>query len=267
VRVSGNDPDPGLFHGRQLLLLGAKREAVLDLSEVLRYGIDSYGDQDHVCVYGMPPRDWYAHGIRLLGRTAVECTVDKLGRSIAGDISVLVRSARTAPEVVVIDPFVGSGNTLYWIQRLLPGSRCLGFEASSAVFRLTQLNLAKLGADIGILNTGFAAGLTGADAPPGALVIAFVAPPWGRALDPVAGLDLRRTQPPVGEVVDLVIQRFPGHPLLIAVQVYERTDPGSVDELDDRVEWSDLHQYELFSAGQNHGLWLGTTGWAPGSAT
>ena len=39
-------------YDRELLLLGAKRNAVLDLWEVQRYGSDSYGDTDFVSVYG-----------------------------------------------------------------------------------------------------------------------------------------------------------------------------------------------------------------------
>jgi hypothetical protein len=42
-------------YDRELLLLGAKRNAVLNLWEVQRYGSDSYGDTDYVSVYGMRP--------------------------------------------------------------------------------------------------------------------------------------------------------------------------------------------------------------------
>ena len=66
--------EPSPAYDRQLLLFGAKRAAVLDLWEVQRYGGDSYRDADHVSIYGMRPGDWYARGVRLLGRTAVECT-------------------------------------------------------------------------------------------------------------------------------------------------------------------------------------------------
>ena len=61
-------------YNRQLLLSGAKRNAVLELWEVERYGIDSYDDPAYVSVYRTRPADWYAKGVRLLGRTAVECT-------------------------------------------------------------------------------------------------------------------------------------------------------------------------------------------------
>ena len=55
------------FYDRQLLL-GAKRNALLELWEVQQYGIDSNNDADYVSIYGMRPPDWYAQGIRLLGR-------------------------------------------------------------------------------------------------------------------------------------------------------------------------------------------------------
>ena len=65
-------------YDRQLILSGVKRNTVLNLSEIQAYGSDSYGDADYVCIFGMRPADWYAKGIRLLGRTAVECTRDDL---------------------------------------------------------------------------------------------------------------------------------------------------------------------------------------------
>jgi hypothetical protein len=71
-------------YDRSLLLLGAKRNEVLTLAEVLDYGIDSFGDRDYLKLYGMTPTHWYARGIRLLGRTAVECTRDDLGGHYAG---------------------------------------------------------------------------------------------------------------------------------------------------------------------------------------
>ena len=74
-----NTASKGPAYDRQLLLEGAKRNAVLDLIEVQRYGIESWGDPDYVCIYGLRPADWYGKGIRILGRTAVECTRDELG--------------------------------------------------------------------------------------------------------------------------------------------------------------------------------------------
>ena len=81
------DPPAGLRYDRALLLLGAKRNEVLTLGEIHRYGVDSFGDPDYLQLYGMTPDQWYARGIRLLGRTAVECTRDELARAIADDVA------------------------------------------------------------------------------------------------------------------------------------------------------------------------------------
>ena len=125
------------MYDRQLLL-GAKRNSVLELSEVQRYGLDSYGDADYVSIYGMPPTDWYAKGIRLLGRTAVECTRDRLADAIGQDVALTLATVSPAARAFVIDPFVGSGNTLYWLLRHLAAARGIGFEVDATVFQLTR---------------------------------------------------------------------------------------------------------------------------------
>jgi hypothetical protein len=43
-----NDRQP--LYNRELLLFSAKRDAVLELCEVQRYGRDSYGDPDYVSI-------------------------------------------------------------------------------------------------------------------------------------------------------------------------------------------------------------------------
>jgi hypothetical protein len=58
-------------YDRTLLLHGPRRNEMLSLAEIEQYGLDSFADADYVSIYGMPPREWYRHGIRLLGRTEV----------------------------------------------------------------------------------------------------------------------------------------------------------------------------------------------------
>src|SRR6516165_7692931 len=114
-----NAPVP--VYDRALLLHGSKRNEVLSLAEIERYGLDSFSDANYISIYGMPPRAWYRHGIRLLGRTAVECTRDALGDRIALDVAS-VAARMPSNQLVVIDPFAGSCNTLFWILRRLPNS-------------------------------------------------------------------------------------------------------------------------------------------------
>ena len=195
-------------YDRELLLLGAKRNVVLDLWEVQRYGSDSYGDTDYVSIYGMRPADWHAKGVRLLGRTAVECTRDRLGDAIGKDVAGIVATRPPSIPAVVVDPFAGSGNTLYWVLRHLPGSRVVGFESDATVFRLTRHNIAALALPIDILNTDYLSGLASISVASDKLLILFIAPPWGDAFDRTSGVDLRRTTPPITEIVDFLLHRF-----------------------------------------------------------
>ena len=195
-------------YDRELLLLGAKRNVVLDLWEVQRYGSDSYGDTDYVSIYGMRPADWHAKGVRLLGRTAVECTRDRLGDAIGKDVAGIVATRPPSIPAVVVDPFAGSGNTLYWVLRHLPGSRVVGFESDATVFRLTR-HISQLSAlPIDILNTDYLSGLASISVASDKLLILFIAPPWGDAFDRTSGVDLRRTTPPITEIVDFLLHRF-----------------------------------------------------------
>ena len=164
---------------------------------------------------------------------------------------------------LVVDPFAGSGNTLYWLLRHLPGARGVGFESDAGVFQLTRQNIAALELPIDILNTDYLSGLTGISVAPDDLLIPFIAPPWGDAFDRASGLDLRRTTPPIAEVVDVLLHRFSEGCVLCAIQVHEIVDPGSMAEVRSRFEWSSLRVYELNAPGQNSGILLGTRGWAP----
>jgi len=249
-----------MLYDRELLLHGEKRIEVLDLPEIHRYGIESYGDADYVSIYGLRPEQWYARGIRLLGRTAVECTRDALGSAIGQDVAAI---APNSAHAIVVDLFAGSGNTLYWLLRNLPGAQGLGFELDSGVFHLTRKNLSLLALPIEVLNLDYIAGLSHVRAAPSGLLVVFIAPPWGHALDPVRGLDLRRTEPPVNRIVEHLRYEFDQCRLLCAIQTYETIEAESLAELQARFEWSVLRIYNLNAPGQNHGIVLGTSGWKP----
>jgi hypothetical protein len=211
----------------------------------------------------MRPADWYAKGVRLLGRTAVECTRDRLGDAIGKDVAAVAAIAPQMSSAMAVDLFVGSGNTLYWLTRHMPSARGLGFELDAGVFQLTYQNLAALALPIDILNTDYRSGMANASAAADELLIAFIAPPWGDALDETYGLDLRRTTPPILEIVDLLFNAFTQNRLLCAVQVYEAVDVASLAQLKSRFDWSTLRIYALNASGQNHGILLGSKRWAP----
>lgn len=91
---------------------------------------------------GMRPEDWHAKAARLLGRTALECTRDRLGDAIGKEVAATAGPRPPGGGTQVVDLFAGSGNTLYWLLRHLPGSRGVGLESDGAVFRLTRHNVA-----------------------------------------------------------------------------------------------------------------------------
>jgi hypothetical protein len=236
---------------------------VLELSEVEQYGRDSFGNPDYVSVYGLKPKAWYARGIRLLARTAVECTRDPLADLIGRDIASVARDAPRVSSPVVVDPFAGSGNTLYWTVRHLPACRGVGFELDDAVFEATRQNLSIVGANVAVEHRDHEAGLAALSIPSDQLLVVFVAPPWGDALSDVSGLDLRRTEPPAAVIVDLIASTFPGHEIVLGVQVHETVLTDSLADLTSRCDWSQHLTYDIDAPGENHGLLLGTLGWAP----
>jgi len=245
------------IYDRQLLL-GEKRNDLLSLDEVRRYGVDSFGDPDHVSIYGMPPAEWYAHGVRLLGRTAVECTRDDLADRIGQDIAEAARALLPAAPSTLIDPCAGSGNTLFWMQRYLSAAAAVGFELDEGVYDASRRNLTIVDSGIALLHGDYREHASSLRSSSGRPLVVFIAPPWGDALDEERGLDLRRTTPQVAEVVDVLAAAFDGVPMLCAIQVYERVDPDSLDDVAARFERTDLRIYELDAPGRNHGILLGS---------
>jgi len=249
------------LYDRALLLSGSKRNRILELWEVQTYGTDSFADPDYVCIYGLKPAEGYACGIRILGRTAVECTRDCLAEQIGKDIAEVARTAPAIAGSMVVDPFAGSGNTLYWILRNLPRSKGIGFELDDAVFALSSKNLSIAGAPIEFANQDYVTGLKNVALSADQLLVVFVAPPWGDALSESSGLDLCRTEPPVPEIIDRIGQTFADNKILFAIQVYELLDPQALAEVKTRFDWSALRIYNLNAPGRNHGILLGTRGW------
>ena len=260
MRTGGQD-DSTVFD-REHVLFGPLREAVLDLDQVRRYGVAMFGDPDAISLYGMTPPEWYERGIRLLGRTMVECTRDRLSELIASDIAE-VAGAAPGRTTLVVDPFAGSANTLFWMHRALPDADALGVELDPAIWQHTRDNLELVGCPIEMRNGSYTDALDDLDAPADGLAIFFVGPPWGHGFDAATGLDFERTLPPVREIVDRVFDSMPGRPVLVAVQAFERIEPASFEAVSSLFDWSELRTYSLNPPGKNPATLLGTRGWTP----
>jgi hypothetical protein len=128
---------------------------------------------------------------------------------------------------------------------------------------LSRANIALLGLPITLLEGDYRSMLAGLEMPPDGDLIAFIAPPWGKALDETRGLDLRRTEPPIMEILKHLAQTNRGYRVIFAVQTFERMDMESVAEVRAELNWSDPRLYDLGIEGRNHGILLGTIGWSP----
>jgi 16S rRNA G966 N2-methylase RsmD len=236
----------------------------MELWEIRKYGFDYFGDPDYVHLYGMPPAEWYRRGIRLLARTTVECVRDSLGDLIGQEILRVLLSlpaSATRTPLVVLDPFAGSGNSLYWILQHLREASGLAFEVDPIIYDTTRRNIASLQMPIELLHGDFRALLPALRLSPAHRLVVFISPPWGTALNPVSGLDLRRTQPPVPEVIEFIDGLFSDIPILYATQVRQPLDTGSLAELAWQFDWSELHIYDINSEGMKPGVLLGSRRW------
>jgi hypothetical protein len=260
VRVSSDAPSRR--YDRAYLLSSSKRDDVLELGEFERYGRDSYGDPDYVSIYGLRSEEWYARGVRLLARTAVECTRDRLADLIGRDIAALAAGAPSR-KAIVIDPFAGSANTLYWISRHVGARAAVGWELDDAVYAASERDLSILNFDITLLHGRYQTGLSEANTADDDLVIVYVAPPWGDALGTSFGLDLFQTSPPVSEVIDHVRAAFDGNKVIVAVQLHEAVVAESLEDVSSRGDWSTALTYNIEPPGRNHGLLLMTLRWTP----
>ena len=259
--MSAPSEDSKPVYDRALLLHGPKRDKVLTLEEVRQYGIDSFSDPDYVRIYGMAPTAWYGQGIRLLGRTVVECTRAALANRIGRDIASTVATLPKITHPIVVDPFAGSCNTLYWILRHVPNSQGVACEVDRQVYELTKRNIARLHIPIDLQHGDYQSLLADRHLPPDHGLIFFIAPPWGTALNEVAGLDLRRTTPPITDIFGFIRTTYPTQRVLFTTQVYEKLNPTSLREVQELLDWSDLRVYDLNDAGKNHGILLGILGW------
>src|SRR6476646_11828808 len=92
-------------YDRNFLLSSAKRNQVVELWEVEKFGRDSFGDPDAVALYGMRPAEWYDRGVRILARTTLEAVRDPLGNRIGEDVARIAASTTAGSTLGVVDPF------------------------------------------------------------------------------------------------------------------------------------------------------------------
>ena len=92
----------------------------------------------------MSPLVWYAPGIRIRGRTAVEVTRDQHAEFLGQSVADALAAAGFSVFDVMIDPFVGSGNLLFHVLRATKLARGVGIDNNAEVMDLTTHNFARM---------------------------------------------------------------------------------------------------------------------------
>ena len=248
-------------YDRDFLLSTEKRNQLMELWEVEKYGRDCFGDPNHVHLYGMLPKDWYDRGVRILARTCREAVKDPLGNKIGQDIAEIVARASHHRPIGVVDPFAGSCNGLYAILRHLHGSKGIGFEVEPVIFTLTTRNIAHLNAPIELVQGSYKDLVASKKHPADHRLVVFLSPPWGDALQPVTGLHLDRTKPPILEIVRDFERVYGSQPVLYVTEVHEVNEPTALKAVEAAFDWSDLRIYDVNAPGLQHGILLGARRW------
>jgi hypothetical protein len=248
-------------YDRDLLLSPGKRNQLMELWEVEKFGADSFGDPDYVSIYGMKPAQWYTRGIRLLARTTLEAVRDQLGAMIGIDVARRVARVPSGAPFGVIDPFAGSCNGLYWVLRNVPNATALGFELDEGVFALTSRNLSLLNQRIELIHGDYRTLLGQRRFPGNHYLVVCLGPPWGNALTVENGLDLARTYPPIAEIVDEFETVYPENPILYVIEAHERLVPASLAALQGKFSENDLQVYDVAAPHGRRAMLFGTNRW------
>ena len=196
-------------------------DRAIGADELRLLGQAMYGNPDRYRLFGLGIDSLMARQIRLLRRTAIECCIDEHAIQIALRVRELSHQLRLPGPVLVVDPFAGSSNLLYWVSRVLEADG-IGFESNPYVHAATLANLQRLKIPLQLKNCSYS---TVPSVLPEADQRSFVYlfdPPWGKAFDPAKGLDMNRTEPPIVSLLTLASRWVQGRPGMAAVKGCER---------------------------------------------
>jgi hypothetical protein len=204
------------YFGFRARLLGEARNRLLTGTELTTAGRLIYGQPEGLSLYGIPSPLMAALGLRLLGRTTIECSVDAYLRPVADALAAETIERDCA---FVADLFCGSGNFGFHLGLRL-GKPVYASELDPLVHAATQHNFDVLGIDTALSLTDYR-DLLGTLPVRGDGDVYIVEPPWGPAFT-ADGLDLTRTAPPVPEIVDDIRQSRSGAPCLVAIKTNDQ---------------------------------------------
>lgn len=196
-------------------LLGAARTRVLTGDELVQAGRLIYGRPEELSVYGVPAPQMAGRGLRLLGRTTIECSVDGHCVDFAEALAARLDDEPQMTPGFVADLFCGSGNFGWHLGKRL-GLPVFAAELDPAVYAATRHNFQVMGINVHLSHTDYRDLLEKLPSHrPGDIYV--VEPPWSDALTE-RGLNLEATSPPVPEILAAIQASRTSQPFLIVVQ-------------------------------------------------
>lgn len=210
TREVSSAPHPTRYwKARQKFRASGMMERQLSFFEVMWIGKRLHNRWNALRLYGLKPMQWYFRGIRILGRTAIEAHPDPAADKI-GEVAVRALAQHEYSVVDLIDPFLGSGNLTYHLAQHIRPERIVASEISKEIATLTARSLLALQAEgqldqteILIFNDDWTEAIRHLRDVPTLVVLA---PPWGSGYED-RGLDLRKTSPPVPELINQFLGR------------------------------------------------------------
>lgn len=206
----------------------------------------------------MPPKEFYNKGIRILGRSAIECAIDAHSVQMAKSIKQMKDTFFPHEEAIFLDLFAGSGNSLYHAAQSLNSPISIGIEINKGIFQLTKINHKIMGSDCQIHQGGSLEVIRTFKFPVSTPIIVFLAPPWGKGFSFDTGLDLLKTNPPTDEIIKIVKETFSQYRLIFVTQIYEKLVRSSLNKITDQFSYFSKETIPAISQGLNIGLLICT---------
>ncbi|MBR7833012.1 class I SAM-dependent methyltransferase [Actinospica durhamensis] len=221
-------PTPVFEHYFELRehLLGPLRDEIVGAAELCAAGRLIYGSPENFSLFGIPAPDMTDKGLRFLGRTVVECSIDAYALPLCEAVAELRAALPGAAEAMVVDLFAGSGNLGYHLGRRL-GAPVFAADLDPVVHRLGTANADLLGLAIDLRHCDYR-DLLAELSPRGPADTYVVEPPWGPAFT-AAGLDLQSTTPPVHEILADIRRSRAGQSCLLVVKTNDQLLPGTME--------------------------------------
>jgi len=238
-------------------LFSEKSNQLLTLTEIEYISKNLRSSSTLFSLYGRNPQEFIQQGLQLLGRTAIECTIDSEAVKLAETAYKIKNKFFPEQQPIVIDLFNGSGNTLYHISKKLKAFKAIGFENNETLYEATKCNFSKIDFQSDLYLGDSMSLLKNISFDSKRPIVFFISPPWLNGFDYKLGLDLHATSPPVSKVLDLLqkLESLQDNPTYFLIQICDKMVEPALSDIKAAFKYS-LQEVEpnVSDTGLNVGL-------------